>query len=89
MKIISKLAIATAFAALAACGGGGDEANNTDMNMTDLNATTDMNAGMTDMNATTDMNMGATDLNATGGTTDLNATGNTTDATNATTNNGM
>ena len=87
MKITSKLAIVTAFAALAACGGGGDEANNTDMNMTDLNATTDMNAGMTDLNAT--------DLNATGAdnltvaANNVTVVENTTDAANATTNNGM
>jgi len=69
MKITSKLAIVTAFAALAACGG--TEANNTDANMT-----ADMNAGMTDMNA--DMNAGMTDMNAMdlNATTDLNATGN-------------
>ena len=58
MKIITRLAIATAFAALAACG-----SSNNANNSAELNATTDINAGMTDMNAT-DMN--ATDLNASG-----------------------
>jgi hypothetical protein len=81
MNIISKLAIATAFVALAACSRH-DNANNTDMNadlnagMTDLNAT-DMNVGTTDVNATTDMNAaGNMDMNATGNT-DMNASSNT------------
>lgn len=75
MKIISKLAIATVFVALAACGS--NNANNSE-----AYNTTDMNAGMTDLN-TTDMNATTTDMNATGnagasetGTT--NATGNST-----------
>ena len=67
MNITAKLATAFAFAALAACGGGGDEANS-DANMVD------MNAGMTDMNAT-DMN--AMDANMTMNAADgMNATEN-------------
>jgi hypothetical protein len=75
MKITSKLAIATAFAALAACSS--NNANNIE-----AYNTTDMNAGMTDyntteMNATTTTEMNATsnaELNA----TDMNAAGNNT-----------
>ena len=67
MHITMKLAIASAFAALAACGG------NNNANNTDMNAASDLNAGTTDMN-TTDMN--ATDMNAGGAMTDMNATGN-------------
>lgn len=79
MKITSKLAIATAFAALAACGSNNNANNTAEMNATDLNATTDMNA--TDMNATTDMNAaGNMDMNATGNAS-MNATGNTANAT--------
>ena len=81
MRTTSKLAMAIAFAALAACGG--QEANN-DMNMTDLNATTDMNATM-DMNA--DMNMGTDNL-----TVDANnvtVVENTSNAPDTTTNNAM
>jgi len=71
MKTISKIAIATTFAALAACG-----TNNNANNMADINVT-DMNAGMTDLNATTDMNAtGNMEMNATGNM-DMNATGNT------------
>jgi hypothetical protein len=76
MKVRIALAAMAGCMALAACGGGNNEANTlnaddnlmTDMNagMTDLNTTTDMNA-MTDMNATTDMHatpdMNATDTN--------------------------
>jgi len=84
MKIIGKLAVATAFVALAACGSN-NSANNVDMNAADMNAgMTDMNAGMTDMNATTDMNSmgGNMDMNATGnmsGNMDMNADGNMSD----------
>jgi hypothetical protein len=39
MKTIHKLAIATAFAALAACGNNNSANNATDMNATDMNAT--------------------------------------------------
>ena len=77
MKTTTKLAMAAAFTALAACGSN----NNTNNAAVDMNAT-DMNAGYTDMNATADMNA-TTDMNATGNT-DLNAAANTT--TNATTN---
>ena len=81
MKITTSLAVAFACATLAACGGGGNEANN-DLNVDTLEANTlvtdnmgtDMNM---DMNATTDMNM---DMN-----TDLNATTNM-DANTTTTN---
>ena len=68
MKNFSKLAIVAACAALAACGGGTDEANNTDANM-------DMNAGMTDLNAgiNADLNALNADVNATDG---LNSTEN-------------
>ena len=49
MKIIKTVMVAAAVAGLAACGDNdNDQANNT----SDMNATTDMNAGMTDMNAT-------------------------------------
>lgn len=75
MKITTKLAIATAFVALAACGTE-KAANNAEMNA-DMNAgMTDLNA--TDMNATMDMNAGGNmDMNA-GGNMDMNATDNTT-----------
>ena len=77
MKTISKLAIATAFTALAACGSN-NNANNAEYNATDVNAETDLNAtAPVDLNAT-----GNTDMNATGNV-DMNATGN------ATTNNTM
>ena len=62
--------------ALAACGGGSDEANTLNA---DDNLLTDMNAGMTDMNTTTDMNVdmnASTDANAMGNM-DMNATTNT------------
>jgi len=82
MKTRIALATIAACMALAACGGGNDEANTltaddnlmTDMNagMTDMNTTTDMNAGMTDMNATTDMN--GMDMNATTNTDSTNTT---------------
>lgn len=81
MKTRIALATIAACMALAACGGGNDEANTlnaddnlmTDMNagMTDLNTTTDMNS-MTDMNATTDMN--GMDMNATTNTDTTNTT---------------
>ena len=85
MKITTKLAIATAVVALAACG-----SNNNANNTADMNAGTDLNAGTTDMNAT-DMNAGTTDMNA-AGNMDMNATGGSNTAGNtarATTNNGM
>jgi hypothetical protein len=67
MNIAAKLATAFAFAALAACSSGGEDAN-ADANMVD------MNAGMTDMNAT-DMN--AMDANMTMNATDgMNSTEN-------------
>jgi hypothetical protein len=84
MKITTKLAIATAFVALAACG------SNNNANNTDMNAGTDLNAGTTDMNAT-DMNAGTSDMNATGNM-DMNAAGSTNaggNATGTTTNNTM
>lgn len=91
MNITTKLAIASAFVALAACGGSNSANNSADMNATDMNSgMTDMNAGTTDMNAT-DMNAGGmTDMNATGNT-DMNAgmSGNASTSTGATTNNGM
>jgi hypothetical protein len=74
MKTIHKLAIATAFAALAACGNNNSANNATDMNATDLNAGTDMNA--TDLNATGNADMNATDMNATGNAASGNAAGN-------------
>lgn len=75
MRIIKSFAIAAGLAALAACGGAEDAAENTDVNMADnltidANSVTVVNEGM-DMNATTDMNM--MDMN-----TDANATANTT-----------
>jgi hypothetical protein len=78
MKTISKLAIATAFTALAACGSN-NNANNAEYNATDVNAeTTDLNVtAPVDMNATSNMDMNAT------GNVDINGTGN------ATTNNTM
>lgn len=57
MRIRTRLAIVSAFAALAACGSNNSAANNADMNV-------DMNAGSTDMNAS-DMNaVGNSDMNA-------------------------
>ena len=82
MKLTAKLAVASAFALLAACNSNTEANNTADMNAMDLNA------GMTDLNATADMNAGMTDLNA----TDLNATGNEVDinlTNDATTNNSM
>jgi uncharacterized protein YjbI with pentapeptide repeats len=71
MKFIKMIAIGTACAALAACGGNDAEENlSADTNlMTDINTGT-MDMNMTDMNMT-DMNM--TDANMTG-MTDMNAT---------------
>lgn len=66
MKTITKITIASALAVLAACGSKNSANNTADINATDLNATTDMNAA-TDFNAT--------DINATGNL-DMNATGN-------------
>ena len=86
MKITSKIAMASAFMLLAACGRNDNDNYANDANMVDMNATTDMNAGMTDMNATTDMNAGMTDMNATGANDmnmmDMNA-GNTSNTTNS------
>ncbi len=79
MTVTTKLGLAVAFAALAACG-----SNNTANNTAEMNYATDMNAGMTDLNTTTEMN--ATDMNATGNA-DMNAMGNA--DMNATANNGM
>ena len=83
MKARIALATMAGCMAVAACGGGNDEANTLNA---DDNLMTDMNAGMTDLNTTTDMNAGmdmnTMDMNA---TTDTNATGTTnTDATNTT-----
>ena len=80
MKITTKLAIAIGCATLAACGGG-QEANNTDMNadanlmMSDnLGMPTDNNMVVSADNVTVVENgTNTTDLN----TTDLNATNNT------------
>ena len=73
MKITTSLAVAFAFATLAACGGGGEQNNleNADANMmmTDNLGATDMNM---DINAT-DMNAMNMDMNATDNT-DMNAT---------------
>lgn len=74
MKITGKLAIATAFAVLAACSSNNNANNTADMNAADLNATTTTDLNATDMNATT------TDMNA-GGNLEMNATGNTANAT--------
>lgn len=83
MKLTIKLATATAFVTLAACGGS-NNANNT----ADVNAATDLNAGTTDMNAT-DMNSGGmNDMNATGKAS-LNTTATSNTAGRATTNNSM
>jgi hypothetical protein len=89
MQLTTKLAMATAFVALAAC-----SSHNNANNSVDMNAGTDLNAGTTDMNAT-DMNAGMTGMNATGNA-DMNATGgeagtgmNSGNATGAATNNGM
>ncbi len=82
MKVKIALAVMAGCMALAACGGGNDEANTLNV---DDNLMTDMNAGMTDMNTTTDMN--ATDMNKLNATdmNDMNATDTTnTDATNTT-----
>ena len=75
MKLRIALATMAGCMALAACGGGNDEANTLNA---DDNLLTDMNAGMTDMNSTTDMNAGM-DMNTMdmNGTTDLNATDTT------------
>ncbi len=63
MKVKIALAVMAGCMALAACGGGNDEANTLNV---DDNLMTDMNAGMTDMNTTTDANaMGNMDMNAT------------------------
>ena len=65
MNNITKFAMATAFAALAACGGS-NSAKTTDMNAAD------MNASMTAMNTTGNAEMNSTSGNATssmGGTT--------------------
>ena len=58
MKVRIALAAMAGCMALAACGGGNNEANTLNA---DDNLMTDMNAGMTDLNTTTDMN--ATDTN--------------------------
>lgn len=81
MKSRIALAAMAGCMALAACGGGSDEANTLNA---DDNLLTDINAGMTDLNTTTDMNAGVTDMNTMdmNGTTDLNATDTNTDATN-------
>ena len=83
MRLKIALATMAGCMALAACGGGTDEANTLNA---DDNLLTDMNAGMTDLNTTTDMNAGM-DMNTMdmNGSTDLNATDTTnTDATNTT-----
>lgn len=79
MKARIALATLAGCMALAACGGGNDEAN---VLNADDNLMMDMNAGMTDMNTTTDMNVGMTDMNTTDdanamGNMDMNATTNT------------
>jgi hypothetical protein len=66
MNITSKIALATALAALAACG-----SNKNANNAAEYNAT-DMNAGMTDLNATENA---TTEMNATANM-EMNATGN-------------
>jgi hypothetical protein len=77
MKITTKLAIAAGFAALAACSSN-NNANNVDMNATDMNAgmtdynTTDINATTTEMNATGNVDMNATNMNATANTSTNN-----------------
>ena len=72
MKTSTMLAIVGAFAALAACGNNNSAANNAEMNA-DMNAgSAEMNT--TDMNSTTDMNaVGNSDMNATAG---MNESGN-------------
>ena len=77
MMITSKLAIATSFVALAACSGNNNANNAAELNATDMNAgMTDLNT--TEMNATTESNATGNE-NANGnmaGNSEANAAGN-------------
>lgn len=90
MKSLRIMAVAVGLSALAACGGGGEDAGNADANIALESENLDAGLNATDLNAGTDANLGTgTDINAVDANTTVgNDTTNATKVANTTNNAG-